>query len=105
MIAREGREQRLVSIIGRILTVGVATSSVFLAAGLIWSSVSPESMVAGTLMAVGLWILMATPVTRVAASVFGYAIERDWLFVVLTTLVLLEIVGGVIAALVFHRRL
>jgi uncharacterized membrane protein len=41
----------------------------------------------------------------VAASVVEYAVERDWLFVVLTTIVLLEIAAGVIAALVFHRRL
>jgi uncharacterized membrane protein len=61
--------------------------------------------VGSPLMTIGLMILMATPVTRVAASVVEYAVERDWLFVALTSLVLLEIIAGVIAALVFHRRL
>jgi uncharacterized membrane protein len=57
------------------------------------------------LMNAGLMILMATPVARVAASVAEYARERDWTFVVLTSIVLLELCGGIIAALVFHRRL
>ena len=85
MIGHVAQDAKLERIIRRILQIGVTTSSVFLA--------------------IGLMILMATPVTRVAASVVEYAVERDWLFVALTSLVLLEIIGGVIAALVFHRRL
>ena len=104
MASRTG-DQRLETIIGRILRIGVATSSVFLATGLIWSFLAVRSPVASTLMAAGLLILMGTPVTRVAASVLEYAVERDWLFVALTTMVLLEIIAGVVAAFVFHQRL
>ena len=98
-------DARLEGIIRRILRVGVATSSVFLAAGLSLSFASQQSALAATLMTVGLLILMGTPVTRVAASVIEYAVERDWLFVALTSLVFVEICGGIVAALVFHRRL
>lgn len=37
---------------------------------------------------VGLLVLIATPVLRVAVSVVVFAIERDWVFVVVTALVL-----------------
>jgi uncharacterized membrane protein len=36
----------------------------------------------------GLLLLIATPVARVAFSVFGFAQERDWLYVVITLIVL-----------------
>lgn len=37
---------------------------------------------------VGLLILIATPVMRVAVSIFAFAYERDWTFVLITTVVL-----------------
>ena len=105
MIGHAAQDARLERIIRRILQFGVTASSLFLAIGLGWSFASPGAASAGELMTIGLMILMATPVTRVVASVVEYAVERDWLFVLLTSIVLLEIVAGVIAALVFHRRL
>ena len=105
MIGHVAQDARLERIIRRILQIGVTASSFFLAVGLAWSFASPGRAAGGLLMTIGLMILMATPVTRVAASVVEYTVERDWLFVALTSLVLLEIIGGVIAALVFHRRL
>jgi len=105
MIGQAAQDAKLEHIIRIVLRVGVTTSSAFLAIGLAWSFVSPGSMVAAMLMTVGLFILMGTPISRVAASVIEYAVARDWLFVMLTSIVLLEIAGGVIAALVFHRRL
>ncbi len=36
----------------------------------------------------GLLLLIATPVARVAFSIFGFARERDWLYVAVTLLVL-----------------
>jgi hypothetical protein len=44
-------------------------------------------------------------VARVATSVVEYARERDWTFFVCTSIVLLELGAGIVAALVFHRRL
>ena len=46
----------------------------------------------------GLLILIATPVARVAFSVVAFALERDWLYVVVTLVVLavlvFSLVGG-----------
>ncbi len=55
-------------------------------------------------MSAGLVMLMATPVTRVAVSVVEYGRQRDWTFFALTGLVLLELVAGIVAALVFHSK-
>jgi hypothetical protein len=38
-------------------------------------------------------------------SIVEYAIARDWTFTLLTSIVLLELIGGAVAAVVFHRRL
>jgi uncharacterized membrane protein len=98
-------DARLEHLIGLILRCGVTVSSAFLAVGLAWSFVAPGSSVAPVFMTTGLLILMGTPITRVAASIVEYAVARDWLFVVLTTIVLLEIIASIVAALVFHQRL
>jgi uncharacterized membrane protein len=105
MNGHAAQDARLEQIIRRILRVGVTVSSVLLGIGLVTSFIAPAAPAGGLLLTVGLVILMATPVTRVAASVLEYAVERDRLFVALTGIVLLEIIAGVIAALVFHRRL
>ena len=100
MISDAQLETRL----GRILRVGVYASSLFLAIGLAFSLTLFDT--AGTwLMTTGLVMLMATPVARVAASVVEYLKHRDWPFFVLTAIVLLELCAGIIAALVFHKRL
>jgi uncharacterized membrane protein len=44
------------------------------------------------LIQLGLLLLIATPVARVVFSVAGFAIERDWMYVVITLLVLLTLV-------------
>jgi uncharacterized membrane protein len=36
----------------------------------------------------GLLLLIATPVARVAFSVIGFALEKDWMYVVITLIVL-----------------
>ena len=41
------------------------------------------------ILALGLIVLLLTPVARVAISIFAFARERDWLYVGITTLVLL----------------
>ena len=105
MIAHVAQDAKLERIIRRILQIGVTTSSLFLAIGLAWSLASPGAAAAGLPLTIGLMVLMATPVTRVATSVVEYAVQRDWLFVLLTSIVLLEISASLIAALVFHRRL
>jgi len=40
------------------------------------------------LIQLGLLLLIATPMARVAFSVIGFALEKDWLYVGITLLVL-----------------
>jgi len=42
----------------------------------------------------GLLVLIATPVLRVAFSLFGFARQRDWLYVLLTLFVLTVLTAG-----------
>lgn len=95
---KRGSNDRLEAAVGRVLRVGVTASSVCLAVGLALSMVPQAEWLAHPLLNAGLVILMATPVGRVVISVAEYAVERDWVFVVLTTIVLLELAGGVYTA-------
>jgi uncharacterized membrane protein len=91
-------------IIGTVLRAGVTASSVCLAVGLGLSFIDPIGPAASRLLQVGILVLLATPIARVAASIIGYVGERDWLFVTLTTIVLVELMASVMAALLFNRR-
>jgi uncharacterized membrane protein len=99
-----------------VLTVGVATSAALIGAGFVaalavgWQgSLLGAAPAAGSLAAatsfsnlparlasleplavsqLGLLVLLATPVTRVAASVIGFALERDRLYTAITLAVL-----------------
>jgi uncharacterized membrane protein len=52
------------------------------------------------LIQLGLLVLIAVPIARVAVSILAFALERDWLYVGVTALVLLillfSLLGGVI---------
>lgn len=91
--------------IGLVLRAGVAVSTACLASGLLLGLAVGDAWLPTALLNVGLLFLLATPLARVAASVVEYARARDWPFVLLTALVLAELLAGVVAALVFHRRL
>lgn len=43
------------------------------------------------LIQLGLLVLIATPIARIAFSIFGYLLEKDYLYTVLTVIVLLVI--------------
>jgi uncharacterized membrane protein len=87
----------------KVLLGVILVSSVCLVSGLAVFLLHPGG---GTmLLRVGILVLIATPAARVAVSVVEYAAERDWLFAMLTIVVLAELAASVVAALVFHRRL
>ncbi len=90
-------------LIGRVLRVGVMTSTACLAAGLVALFVVPA--VSTWLLQAGIVVLILTPTARVVLSIVEYASARDWTFTLLTSIVLLELIAGAVAALVFHRRL
>jgi uncharacterized membrane protein YfcA/uncharacterized membrane protein len=112
------------NLIGWILQGGVILSTAIIVIGLIAISLQPNKFApqrlqafpqtfgqvwAGLLIfrpqaviALGLLLLIATPVVRVAVSIVAFAVERDRRFVVITTLVLLILlfsifyVGGIV---------
>jgi uncharacterized membrane protein len=90
-------------LIGRVLRIGVTSSSICLALGLVLSMF--DGAAAAALMNLGVVLLILTPAARVVLSIAEYALARDWTFTFLTTVVLLELIAGAIAALVFHQRL
>jgi len=94
----------------RILRVGVWISASFMILGLFLTTIFPSSVVPFptnpslgilaerifsasfdpiTLMFSGLVMLMFTPILRVITAVFGFAMERDWRFVFVSSLVFL----------------
>ncbi len=98
-------------IIGNLLRAGVALSAAVVSAGGAWflADTSPSGRVdyhrfhagpAGlhslallpapqTLILIGLLILIATPVARVVFSLVAFALERDWVYVAITSVVLI----------------
>ena len=91
--------------LGWILRGGVIASSVLLGAGLVfWLLLAVGARgtgpaVADGLIRAGLVVLLATPITRVAASAISYVVSKDWTFVILTSVVLVELALAVIAAI------
>ncbi|HZU01288.1 MAG TPA: TSUP family transporter [Ktedonobacteraceae bacterium] len=97
-------------LIGTILQGGVILSAAVIVMGLILMSLQPNKFAVQTLLtfpqtfgqvgaglrtlepqaviALGLLLLIATPVMRVAVSIVAFAVERDWRYVVLTLIVL-----------------
>ena len=90
-------------LIGRLLLTGVSVATACLGLGLAAAAVAPAA--SWWLLNAGLIILIATPAARVVLSIVEYASERDWTFAVLSAVVLLELIAGAIAAIVFHRAL
>jgi uncharacterized membrane protein len=111
----ESAERRMDEIIGRLLRAGVILSAVFvLAGGAVYHARHPEPVtdyrvfhgepeelrtVSGIfhealalhgrgLIQLGLLILIATPIARVAFSVAAFLYLRDWIYVVVTLIVL-----------------
>jgi uncharacterized membrane protein len=91
-------DKRLERAIGGVLRVGVTASSICLAVGLALS-LAGVAAPANLLLRTGLVVLMATPAGRVTVSAVEYAFARDWIFVGLTIIVLLELAGSVAVAI------
>jgi len=102
-VTTDSDSARLEHAIGIALQIGVTMSSVCLAAGLM-AVVVGRPGAADLLLHVGVIILLTTPVARVVISTVEYVRERDWTFVALTAVVLVELLASAVAALVFNRR-
>jgi len=114
-------DEALEILLGRLLQVGVLIAAAVVAIGGVyllltrggWTPAYRTFVGAGTalrsvggilseavalkpdgIVQTGLLLLIATPVLRVAFSLFGFARQRDWLYVVLTLVVLTVLTAG-----------
>jgi uncharacterized membrane protein len=90
---------RLERLLGIVLRVGALTSTTLLSVGLLFLLAAPSRALGSWMATVGILILIATPVARVVTSVAQYAAERDWLFAILTAMVLVVLLGSLLVAL------
>ena len=84
-------------LVGRVLAVGIAATTVCLILGVVFGLLGVMPQLAPLLLTVGFLILLETPVARVAVSVVDFAREGNWLFFALTLIVLLELIASVVA--------
>jgi uncharacterized membrane protein len=114
-------EEQMDRTIGILLRAGVITAAVVVIAAVAWHGAaaapnpdayrvfrgeadwlrSPTGVIGAALhgdpagwIQLGLLILIATPVARVAYSVFAFALQRDWTYVAVTLIVLAVLVYG-----------
>jgi uncharacterized membrane protein len=91
--------------IGFVLRAGVLASSACLAVGLALALAVGEHGAVLFLLHAGVILLLLTPVARVVVSIAQFASARDWTFMGLTIVVLIELMASAVAALLFNRRL
>jgi uncharacterized membrane protein len=118
-------QKRFESVIGMLLRAGVVLAAAFVLAGGVlylqkYGGVKPDyhifrgeasdlrsireifmGALAGRprgLIQLGLLILIATPIARVAFSVVAYIAERDWLYTAITLIVLAILIYSLISA-------
>jgi uncharacterized membrane protein len=89
--------------LGRLLGIGVMISSLALGAGLATALTIGAGAASTFLLTAGVLLLLATPIARVVVSSVVYARRRDWLFVVLTAIVLAELIASIVAAVRGNR--
>ena len=110
--------ERFRTMVSLVLTVGVAISATLIGAGFLmalilgWQGSLLGSVSGATtdfsnlqmrlasleplaISQLGLLVLLATPVTRVAASLVGFALERDRLYAAITLAVLLVLLVSI----------
>lgn len=106
----QGRLRQAELVISNVLRWGVILSATIIALGVVWFYLDgrgasqalatyPRSLggIAQqlgrgeplALVALGLLLLLLTPIARVAISILVFALERDWLYTVITIIVLL----------------
>lgn len=74
-----------------IVKAGVFASGLLLALGLVLHLVQPDRAAAPSLLAVGLLVLMAVPAGRLLLASAERIRRRDWLFLLATLLVVVEL--------------
>ena len=74
-----------------IVKAGVFASGLLLALGLVLHLAQPDRAAARSLLAVGLIVLMAVPAGRLLLASAERIRQRDWLFLLATLLIVVEL--------------
>jgi uncharacterized membrane protein len=96
---RDNALSRLEEHLGRLLVTGVTISASMLFVGLVLFVVAPANAIGGTLLTIGLFTLMGTPMLRVVVSFAEYVRMKDWFFMATTIVVLAVLATSVFLAL------
>jgi uncharacterized membrane protein len=98
-------DERMQSIIGKLLRAGVLAAAVTVAAGGAWylavngaAPMSPGAAeIAGPQMLIlaGLVLLIATPIARVAFALVAFVLEKDYTYVAISSVVLLVLLVSI----------
>src|SRR5262249_40593476 len=83
-------DERVNRAIGMLLRIGVIAAAAVVLAGLMVYRVTGER----AWIRAGLLILIATPVARVAFAAGAFALQRDWTYVAISTIVLALLIYG-----------
>jgi uncharacterized membrane protein len=125
MATTEWTDRRVETIVGNLLRIGVTLSALIILAGgmvfLVRHGTEPASYrifrgepsdlrhvrgIVRTALALrgrgiiqlGLLLLIATPIARVAFSLFGFAEEKDWMYVTFTAIVLVILLYSLVGS-------
>jgi uncharacterized membrane protein len=90
---RMERPVALELILARWLRAGSTLAAAIMAAGI--AALLAGLPVGGTVITVGIWVLMSTPVIRVVVALLVFLRERDWLFALFCLVVLASLAAGV----------
>ena len=109
-------DDRMARIIGNVLRIGVSLAAAVVAIGGVWYLADSSSQLVDyrhfhpwtrgarslaslprpeSLILIGLLILIATPVARVVFSLVAFALERDWVYVAITAVVLMALLYSI----------
>jgi uncharacterized membrane protein len=111
---KEAREQHDVDqVVHSMLIVGLVISTILMLMGIVLEvirqqdlpTVEPDfsqvlaraiALRPSGFLALGLLVLLATPILRVIGSIFAFAYERDWRFVGITLVVLMVVIASIL---------
>ena len=110
---RAQKQHDLDQVVHRMLLIGLAISTILMLSGVGLEiarhqdlpSVEPDfgevflrvlALRPSGFLALGLLVLLATPILRVLGSIFAFAYERDWRFAGITFVVLMVVVASIL---------
>ena len=80
--------------IGKVMQIGVVLSALVIILGLLLLLSGTLALKPYAVLMTGIFLLILTPVLRVVVSIYAFAVEHDRLYVWITTIVLIILLGA-----------